>query len=472
MPDNTSITIKDGTLRIGANAFNYYEKLTSVKIPNSVKSIGDYAFRDCSGLTSVTIGNGMTSIGEGAFAWCKGLTSVKIPGSVKSIGDYAFRGCSGLTSVTIGKGVTSIGNSAFEDCKGLTSITIPDSVTSIGNRAFYGCTGHTSIYYTGDVAGWCKISGLDNLMSKSHTLYIGGKKVTGDLIIPDGVTKISDYAFYNCSEIKSITIPNSVTSIGKYAFGYCTGLTNIYYTGDVAGWCGISGLGSVMSSSCTLYIGGKKVAGDLIIPDSVTNIGGYAFYGCEGLTSVTFGNSVTSIGDYAFRGCTGLSSVTIPDSVTSIGERAFYYCAGLTRVTIGNSVTRIGAEAFRGCTRRLVNIAVAVGNTKYHSADNCLIETESKTLILGCKNSVIPTDGSVTNIGDSAFDGCIGLTSVTIPNSVTNIGIEAFCDCSTLTNITFKGTISQWNAISKGNYWNDYVPRTCKVVCMDGTVSI
>ena len=622
MPDNTSITIKDGTLRIGANAFNYYEKLTSVKIPNSVTSIGGGAFADCSGLTSVTIGNGMTSIGEGAFAWCKGLTSVKIPGSVKSIGDYAFRGCSGLTSVTIGKGVTSIGNSAFEDCKGLTSITIPDSVTSIGNRAFYGCTGHTSIYYTGDVAGWCKISGLDNLMSKSHTLYIdgkkvegdfvipdnvtsivdyafynctgltsvtipdsvtsigkyafgyckgltsiyytgdvagwcgisglgsvmsssstlyiGGKKVTGDLIIPDGVTKISDYAFYNCSEIKSITIPNSVTSIGKYAFGYCTGLTSvtignsvtsigdsafsgctgltsIYYTGDVAGWCGISGLGSVMSSSSTLYIGGKKVEGDLIIPDSVTNIGGYAFYGCEGLTSVTFGNSVTSIGDYAFRGCTGLSSVTIPDSVTSIGERAFYYCAGLTRVTIGNSVTRIGAEAFRGCTRRLVNIAVAVGNTKYHSADNCLIETESKTLILGCKNSVIPTDGSVTNIGDSAFDGCIGLTSVTIPDSVKSIGESAFrgctglssvtigngvtsigwgafsgctgltsvtipgsvksigkyafVGCSGLTSINFNGMIAQWKAISKGTDWNNSVPAT-EVVCKDGTVSI
>ena len=133
--------------------------------------------------------------------------------------------------------------------------------------------------------------------------------------------------------------------------------------------------------------------------------------------------------------------MTIPDSVTSIGYRAFYYCTGLTSVNIGNSVTSIGSGAFSGCNG-LTNIIVDEGNTKYHSVENCLIETATKTLILGCKTSVIPTDGSVTSIGDSAFFGCTGLTSVTIGNSVTRIGDYAFEGCSGLTSITIPDSVT------------------------------
>ena len=146
-------------------------------------------------IPSVIDGKPVTSIGGSAFSGCKGLTSVTIPDSVTSLGELAFSNCTGLTSVTIGNGVTSIGNQAFSGCSGLTSITIPDSVTSIGTDAFYKCEKLTSIYYTGDIAGWCGISGHNYIMSSSRTLYIGGKKVEGDLIIPDSVTSIGDGAF-------------------------------------------------------------------------------------------------------------------------------------------------------------------------------------------------------------------------------------------------------------------------------------
>ena len=193
-----------------------------------------------------------------------------------------------------------------------------------------------------------------------------GSYPTGSLTIPSSVTyngttysvtSIGESAFYYCSGLTSVTIPNSVTSIDNYAFEECSGLTSVYYTGDVAGWCGITFGSETFGSekanplyyAHNLYINGSLVT-DLVIPSGVTEIKDYAFKGATCLTSVTIPNSVTSIGESAFEDCSGLTSVTIPNSVTSIGDYAFFYCSGLTSVTIGNSVTSIGVQAFYGCS--------------------------------------------------------------------------------------------------------------------------
>ena len=201
--------------------------------------------------------------------------------------------------------------------------------------------------------------------------------------------------------------------------------------------------------------GYTKPTGSLAIPSTVSynstsytvdTIDDYAFYGCNSLTSVTIPNSVTSIGNYAFQYCSGLTSVTIPDSVTSIGGSAFSNCTGLTLVTIGGSVTSIGNYAFYHCSG-LTSIAVESGNTHYDSRNSCnaIIETATNTLIRGCKNTIIPN--SVTSIGNYAFSGCSGLTSLTIPNSVTSIGNNAFQYCSGLTSVIFNAD----SCISAGN---------------------
>ena len=268
--------IKDDTRLMANNAFRNCKSLTSVTIPNSVTSIEDYVFADCSSLTSITIPESVTSIGDYAFAFCSSLTSITIPESVTSIGNSAFSSCSGLTSVTIGNNVTSIGDYAFCNCYSLTSVTIGNSVTSIGYEAFYGC--------------------------KSLT---------------------------------SITIPESVSNIESYAFNHCSALTKTNYTGDIAGWCDIK-FGSSNSNpifySHNLYIKEQEIK-DLVIPNTVNTIRNYAFYNGSSLTSITIPNSVTSIGSCAFRNCQSLTSITIPNSVTSIGYRAFSGCSALTSIT-------------------------------------------------------------------------------------------------------------------------------------------
>ena len=472
-----SVTVTGGNILYGA--FYGCTGLTSITIPNSVTSIGVSAFYGCKGLTCVTIPDSVTSIGKDAFSGCSSLEKITIPfvgtksgvtssdtyqypfgyifgtssydGGVATRQDYygnstsyttdatyyipsslksvtvtggnilygAFYNCSGLTSVTIGSGVTSIGDYAFYYCTGLSSITIPGSVTSIGDYAFH-CTGLTSVTIP------------DSVTSIGPYAFAWCTKLTS-VIIGNGVKSIGNSAFYGCSGLTSVTIPDSVTSIGPYAFAWCTKLTSV------------------------------------IIGNGVKSIGNSAFYGCSGLTSVTIPDSVTSIGPYAFNGCTGLTSVTIPDSVTSIGHDAFHGCTGLTRIMIGKNVTNIGSSAFLGCTG-LTSIIVENKNTKYHSSGNCLIETATKKLILGCKTSAIPSDGTVTSIGNSAFWGCSDLISITIPDSVTSIGYGAFYGCTGLTNINFEGTKAQWNAITKGDNWNNGVATDCTITCSDGTI--
>ena len=358
----------------------------------TVKSIGMTAFCECSGLTSITIPSEVTTIGDYAFWGCSGLISIIIPSGVTSICNYTFYNCSGLTSITIPSGVTTIGDHAFYNCTGLTSITIPSGVTTIGDYAFYNCSGLASIT-------------IPSRVSTISTGTFWGCSGLTSITIPSSVTSIDTYAFFECSGLTSITIPSGVTFIGNQAFDNCSSLTSI------------------------------------TIPSGVTSVCDATFKSCSGLKSITIPESVTSICYQAFEGCSSLTSITIPESVTTIGYQAFEGCSSLTSITIPSGVTSIGDYAFENCTG-LASITVNDENTVYDSRGNCnaIITKTNNELILGCKNTVIPS--GVTSIGHYAFCNCRGLTSITIPSGVTSIGHHAFYDCRDLTSITITSGVT------------------------------
>ena len=489
-----------------------------ISFDNDVVSIPNEAFNGCTTLTTIVLPNSLSTITYSAFSGCTSLTSITIPDSVTEIGSYAFRDCTSLTSITIPDSVTKIGESAFSGCTGelivncnissatdskngvfygadFTKVTIGDSVTSIGSYAFYGCSSLTRVDIT-DIEAWCKISfghPSSNPLTNAHNLYLNGELVT-DVVIPDSVTKIGGYAFYNCTSLTSITIPDSVTKIGSSAFYGCTG--------ELIVNCNIS---SATDSKNRAFYGADFTK--VTIGDSVTSIGDYAFYDCTSLTSITIGNGVTSIGSSAFSGCTSLTSVTIgngvttigssafsgcsslervditdivawcgisfgnyssnpltyahnlylngelvtdvviPDSVTSIGSYAFYNCTSLTSITIPESVTSIGSHAFSGCTGELI-VNCNIPSYAFYGADFTKVTIgDSVTSIgsyafYGANFTKVTIGDSVTKIGDSAFYDCTSLTSVTIGDSVTKIGWSAFEDCTSLTSITIPDSVT------------------------------
>lgn len=431
--ENKSYTAKWVFDEEGLSNFNYTFTSTSCAI-TGVKD---------KSITAIVVPNYVTSISNGAFAGCSSLESITLPfvgDSAKTGTDtyqYPFGYIFGINSFSGGMAITQsyFGNSTSSTTS--TKYYIPStlkSVTITGGKilygAFYNCSDLTSI------------------------------------ILSDSVTYISSYAFYNCSGLTGISIPNNVTGIGEKAFDGCSGIiqnaNGISYVDKWIIGCdtsvtsvslrpNIKGIGNRAFYNCSELT-------SITIPDSVTSIGVFAFNGCSGLTSITIPGSVTNIGVGAFQGCSGLKSVTIPDSVTSIGGFAFYDCSGLTSITISNSVTNINGSAFSGC-RGLTSITIPDGVTSVgdYAFDGCS----------GLTSITIPD--SVTSIGACAFRDCRGLTRITIPNSVTNIDGAAFSGCRRLTSITFNGTKAQWDAIKKGNAWNNQTGNYT-IYCIDGNI--
>lgn len=510
----------------------YDEPISELIIPSDVTVISDYSFYKYNG-TSVVLPENIITIGDKAFGGCDALMDISIPDSVTNIGKSAFEYCSSLKSISIGSGVTYIGSYAFENCNSLSDIYYNGSLSDF--KMIYSsfdsldvtlhCSDKTYIdwgtcgddlTWTIDNTGTLTIIGTGTMKdyagypNSARSPFYDNESITS-VVIEDGVTAIGERAFEDCSALNSVTIPKSVTTIGNYAFSGCYELDNIYYMSDISQWCSIvfcSALSNPMYYEGTLYVNNNLVT-EINIPDGVTAIGNYVFYGCSDLKSITIPDSVTSIGDYAFSRCSGLISCTIPDTVTSItdglfmncsalksvtipdslktiGDYAFYNCSSLASISLPDGVTSIGKYAFFDCVE-LTNLVISpsvteIGSNAYGLYDYNDFYNDGKGYIsypvtlYGLPDSVAETYAyesnnskyeytrtEITFIAYDLTDNCAsiqyctpyknGSRGATILNNIdgkplTEIAVDAFSTCTELTDVYFEGTEEEWNALT------------------------
>ena len=521
----TSIDIPEKVTILGDGMFSGCTNLVEVEISSGVTQIGTQAFKNCINLLSISIPNSVESISAGAFSGCSSLESITVPfignvkktpsdtyqyplgyifgtsnydggvarlqtyrgGSIHSTtsntyyipeslkfvtisGEYvpygALYNCENIVSVTLLNGVTQIGSNAFYNCTSLKTVNIPESITHIYQSAFKNCIGLENIYFCA--------SEMNNLVSSDNLFEgagIAGNGIT--VTIGANVTKIPEYLFYSSSSspyILSVAFEEGSVckSIGKAAFKGCTHLKDVHIT-DIAKWCEIEFndfYGNPLHGGANLNLNGILLT-DLVIPNSVTEIGICAFYGCASITRIIIPESVTSIDVYAFAGCSAVTSVTIGDGVSSIGGYAFYECASLESIEVPGSVEKLGGYAFASCTSltsaTIVNGVSSIGSHAFYKC--AALES-------------IKVPGSVETIGNYAFAECISATSLTIVNGVSNIDNYAFYKCAALESIEVPGSVetignyafaecSSATSVTIGNgvkEINDYAFKNCKSV--------
>lgn len=438
-------------------AFRNNTKLGTVRIPNTVTTIGTAAFYSCENLVCVIMPNSVTTIGRSAFEYCEKL-DITIPNGVTTIEFMAFFGCSSLgPTITLQASGIKIGGNAFGDCTNLETVYLPDSAL-LGPHPFDGDS--IEVVVTCDTG---KIR--EGFLAVSDDYYgepgFGVKKVK----ISEGISTIGKSAFeggarYYPTILESVELPSTVTTIGDYAFNKCASLENINIP------LGVTNIGDSVFSYCTNL---KKIN----IHENIKTIGYSAFSDCQSLTDVTFAEGLTTIHDGAFAN-TALTELILPNSVITLEHSAFGNNDLLTSVEIGSGLATVDDNPFMNC-KNLTTLRISSENQSFVVEDNILFDADQTKLICcpagrtanytipenvitigeyafyGCEISEIDLPKNMTSIGAKAFYECIGLSSMTIPESVTSIGQGAFNNCNKLERIIIPESVT---SIGEGAFYN------------------
>ncbi len=519
-----SATLQEGVQTIKAYAFNGCTSMTSVYFPSTITVTENYAFGSCNKLgTYITDMEAWCNVqfgdsggyyanpletGHNLYLNGQLVTDLVIPDTITEIKYCSFMGASCIKTVTIPEGVTTIGRLAFYYCTNLESISIPSTLTSIHNdRVFSNCNNLKEVHIS-DLAAWCNISfpnNSSNPLYYAKNLYLGNNKIT-DMVIPNTVTEIKPFTFYNCSGLTSLTIPDNVTaisnesfygcsglqsvtvgnslaSIGNNAFYNCSGLNAVYIT-DLEKWCGIQ---FSNQQSNPLYYGHNlyvnNVLSDITIPNTVIQLKQFAFTGLA--NNVTIPGSVTEIGSYAFADGK-FSTAVMQEGVQIIKGNAFNNCKNMTSVYFPASITKTEEYAFGTCTNcntyitdleAWCNVQFGGGGGYYanplETGRNLYLNNELVTDLvipdsvtelkycsfMGCSMQSVRLPNGLKSIGNLAFYNCTSLKSIIIPKTVTTIGNDrVFAYCNALTNYyCFKDTRGDtyWTNNSTKYYMGD-----------------
>lgn len=447
-------------------------------------------------LTTVIITGGNVSIG--AFSQCKNIVSIILPEeNITTIPQKAFYDCTSLKNINIPNTVVSIGKDAFYNCSNIENISIPNNVAAIEQNAFYNCNNIKNLYIE-DIASWCEISFADyysNPLYYAENFYLSGVPIVS-LTIPDGVTAIGDFAFYNYLDLISVTIPPSLTSIGNSAFYGCYKLIEVCDLSEAISLTkGFPDNGFISNYAKSIHTTSQSnittvdefivycnnseneyylmgYVGDetsIVLPDKISNnsygLYDYAFYRNNKISEVIIANNVSSIGISAFEGCYSLSNIVLPTSITSINTNAFKDCANLTEIVIPNSVSYLGEGVLSGCSS-LENITLPFigsvanpteqskstvfgyifGQYNYTGATATSQSYASSGNVIQCVTYYIPTKLKKATITGGkvlygAFSECVMLTTIVLPNGITSISEAAFEECLGLTTITIPASV-------------------------------
>ncbi len=472
---------------------SYKDNITSVVIESGVTSIGNWAFRDCTGLTSVTIPASVTSIGQSAFEGCKGLTSITIPASVTSIGNSAFKSCYNLTSVTVYSTSCTLDTQAFNNCASGLQIkvfsdlvgiykgkenwsTYTDKITAIGGNC--GATDHeTEVTWSLNSCGVLTISGsgaMTDLVSKDDQPWKGYRTSITSVVIESGVTSIGNLAFESCSNLASVTVFSASCTLGTQAFNGCTNLANIYVFSDLVetfknsttGWSTYTDKITAMTnphgkcgatdheSDVRWVLTGTSPNYTLTIM-KVGSTGAMANYGGDNqpwkdyrsdIKSVVIVNGVTTIGYGAFMACSNLATVTFDGNSQPIIFNQYAFCGcGFTSVTIPSNVTSIGDFTFSGCPNLTeVNIGKGVTSIEHHAFNSC---PKLTTITVDTENTKYDSRDNCNAIIETTSNTLVlGCKDTFIPNTVTSIGDAAFWKCAGLTSIAIPASVTSIGA--------------------------
>ncbi len=564
-------TLKDGLVEIGSCAFYNCSSLASIHIPDTVTSLGTSALKECSALKEVYIGRKVASLESGALYNCNALESLTLPYIGKSVSEdgcladyftisttsqsylynytpstlksvtildtcvslsnHAFDGCTNIESltlpfiggsadenqflgyiyggsseddnatkvptslkkITISEACTSVGDKAFVSCASLEEVSIGENIVSIGYRAFRDCDGIASLTIPAKVKtiSDSAFTEMDSLVALN---FLGNEFKLGLSVFAESVNlqsikvpdsnlnySVSDSILYNKDKTRiiccpaalsgKIVIPDTVTSIEEYAFYGCAKITEIALPDSLTEierntFCRCTSLESIN------------------IPNGVASIGKAAFASCSALESIVLPNTLEAIGDYAFSYCTSLLSATILNGVKTLGIGAFLKCTALSSVSLPDSVTSIGDGAFEDCTsltsfkmpQKVTNISAELffGCTSLTSVELSVYDvgTIGEKAFAKCSSLAEITLPYVSSVGDYAFFGCTSLAGVGFSDNLSSIGNYAFYNCSALQLIVYDGTTSAWSNVTKGTSWKYGVTLTKVVQCSNGNASL
>ena len=401
-----SVKFGSGLKTVDEYAFYKNEKLETIEFAgNNLTSIGNNAFSSCSALTELNLSGNKTIIRANAFSYDTSLKSVTISSGVNRLCDYAFYKCTALTTVELGEGLETMEGSVFRYCSSLEKVSFPESLVNIYGNTFDSC------------------SKLDNVK------------------IPNNLTYIDGYVFSNCSSLKNVSIGSSCKSVSTTAFLNSYSIDKITVAEDNKNFTSVDGV-LYNNDKTTLVLYPKNRAGEFVVPDTVTSIADYAFDNAPKLTKVTIGENVKSVGTGAFRNCNSLETVIFKDSDTvqkTIGDYAFNNCPALTEVDFGNAVKSIGNYAFM-VDKLLESIEFpdsleSIG----YCAFSCYRGGTYSTYVASNLKSVKFGSGLKT-IGNYAFYGNRSLETVQFSGkNLTSIGEDAFRDCMALTKLNLTG---------------------------------